>query len=295
MTERKTPGVWPDPSRPGYPPNPERGGPFVLRRLLNGQEEFFEWRPGPYEGWEIPGSDEGMLPQHASKDYAFVCRMLTATEVATLLAAERSAGMQHGDESYGTGQEVGWLYGIEKCAEACQAVLDEGIWSDAMPRVVVAACIKAIHALPSPCTSVVSEFPHTSETPGAWPDPLRPGVPLREYEMDRLHILLTEENSFVQAVGLYSCVDATWTIAGEAGRHPATSVAMQFRYGFPALTPAEVSASVAEAVAAEREDIMTAIRTYRDVKLPPHQSFGSYDGGLNMALDAIRALPASRK
>ena len=96
------PGGWPDAARPGYPANPERDGPCVLRDLdgaehdvfWNARHQQYEWS---HDGWLTPANATEFGWRLVKQD-----RLYTEAEVAALVEAAK-----HGQHLIDTAREWG--------------------------------------------------------------------------------------------------------------------------------------------------------------------------------------------
>lgn len=81
-----SPTNWPNPERPGYPPNPERDGMYAMRI----DEKFIVrfWSAAHQHYSLVPGWKKGISPTDASV-FTFCGEILTPAQIAELLAGER--------------------------------------------------------------------------------------------------------------------------------------------------------------------------------------------------------------
>lgn len=81
-----SPTNWPDPARPGVPPNPEKDGLYAMRI----DEKFIVryWSSARQHYSLVPGWKKGISPSDASV-FTFCGEILTPAQIAEMLAAER--------------------------------------------------------------------------------------------------------------------------------------------------------------------------------------------------------------
>ncbi|KXV59960.1 hypothetical protein AD947_03095 [Acetobacter tropicalis] len=81
-----TPTNWPNPERPGVPPNPERDGLYAMRI----DEKFIVryWTATRQHYSLVPGWENGISPSDASV-FTFCGEILAPAQISEMLAAER--------------------------------------------------------------------------------------------------------------------------------------------------------------------------------------------------------------
>lgn len=81
-----TPTSWPNPERPGWPPNPDKDGLYALRAGAAFMARY--WSATRQHYTSVPGWKRGMSPFDASS-FDFAGEILTPTQISEMLAGER--------------------------------------------------------------------------------------------------------------------------------------------------------------------------------------------------------------